>query len=74
MVDYSGSKVWQKCSRSYALAQLDYPEGIGIKPSLHIKRDYIGDTDLRHVSPEKFKSLLNKFRHYYIQMRKSRGD
>ena len=73
-MDYSGSKAWQKCAKSYALAQLDYPDGIGIPTTLHIKRNYLGGTDLRHVPPEKFRRLLNKFRHYYIRMRKSRGN
>ena len=72
-MDYSGSKSWQKCAKSYALAQLDYPDGIGIGATLIIKRNYLGGTDLRHVSPERFRTLLNKFRNYYIEHRKRYG-
>ena len=67
--DYSGNKKWRDCQVAYSRAQLDYPEGLGIKISLKVKRMIIGWQPLWQVSPDNFERLITRLRKEYGKLK-----
>ena len=58
--DYSGDVRWEACRKRYALAQRDYPLGLGIKKVRQMKFLHIGWQPLWQVSPSKLEFLIEK--------------
>jgi len=67
--DYSGNKKWRDCQIAYSRAQLDYPEGLGIKLTLQLKRMTVGWLPLWQVSPEHFSKLIHRLRKEYGRLK-----
>ena len=50
----------------FAKAQLDYPEGVGVKHSLFCKRIEVGDKPLEKCSRPELNSLIWRLRSEYL--------
>lgn len=52
----------------YALSQLDYPQGIGIKKSVKIKNRIVGLQPLTEIPTKKLTNLIKELRNEWIRM------
>tara|TARA_R100001463_G_scaffold73314_3_gene127213 strand:+ start:1959 stop:2267 length:309 start_codon:yes stop_codon:yes gene_type:complete len=69
--DYSSNEKWRGHLKSYALSQLDYPEGVGLKRSLAIKRmTILSGIPLWEASPELMEELINELRKEYSRLKR----
>ena len=72
--DYSGSKEWETCQIAYSRAQLDYPEGLGVRKVIQMKRMYLGWQPLWQVSPQRFREFINRLRDEWQKEKRKREN
>lgn len=68
--DHRGKKQWWDFQKAYARAQLDYPEGLGLRRTLRRKQMQIGWRALWQVPPDLFYTLIQKLRADYATLKK----
>jgi hypothetical protein len=73
--DYLGNTLWWDLSKRYALAQLDFPEGLGMNRTLEIKKRLMIGW-LTKIPPEKLQELIDEFRREYSRLKQKhdRGE
>jgi len=68
--DYTDRNKWWDHQRAYARAQLDYPDGLGLKRTMKRKQMLIGWLPLWTVPPQELNKLLNELRYDYHKLKK----
>jgi len=71
--DYSGDIRWEACRKAYSRAQLDYPEGLGMKKVLQVKRSILGWLPIWQVPIERLETLIDRLRIEYKKESDKRG-
>jgi len=73
---YLGNREWRDLAKRYSIAQLDYPEGIGIYRVINVKEDMVGYTPLCEIPPVKMKELINECITEYnrLKRKEDRGE
>tara|TARA_Y100000310_G_C20424787_1_gene688510 strand:+ start:285 stop:722 length:438 start_codon:yes stop_codon:yes gene_type:complete len=76
--NYLGNNNWEKQRKKFAIAQCEFPEGLGMWRVLQIAdKHYVCRTPLEFVSPtklEKLVGLLRKEWHRLMAIKQSGGD
>ena len=72
--DYSGDYEWETCRIAYSRAQLDYPEGLGMRRVIQMKIRCVGYKPLWQVSPDQFKKLIQRLRDEYPKVKRQREN
>ena len=71
ITDFSDNQLWESLRKRYALAQLDFPEGLGMWRVLLLKeRSSIGRKPLHQVSPKNLQILIDKCIRQYRKLKK----
>ena len=60
---------WRDLIKAYSLAQLDYPEGLGMYRTLKIKQRLMITGWLHEVPPQTLQTLINKLRKEYVRLK-----
>jgi|TARA_Y100000310_G_scaffold183811_1_gene183944 hypothetical protein len=58
----------------YALAQREYPHGIGIKMTLELKEEIVGRRPLHEIRLDEFEMLMSKLEKEYVIMKNKKGN
>lgn len=79
IVDYSHEQAWNDCVGRFAIAQMDFPEGIGIKGNgiekvIQIKNDVVGRLPLWEIHPRSFRKIIHKLRVAYKKLKTSEKE
>ena len=61
---------WWILIHKFALAQLDFPHGIGVRNTLRLVNKRIGKADLYEVPPPVLEDIVDDCRKKFINMRK----
>ena len=72
--DYSNLEEWWELQKKYSLAQLDFPEGLGLNRALKLKNRWQTKKGWRKplwmFSPSKLEELLNELRYEYQKLKR----
>ncbi len=74
-VDYSDRADWWDCIKGFAIAQQDYPLGIGVNGSgvnqtIDIKKSIVGHKPMWEIPPRDLRRVMSKLRTTYQRMKK----
>ncbi len=61
-------ETWWDLTKAYSLAQLDYPEGLGMRRVLIMKDQMFGWRPLHEIPPQELQKLINKLREAYVKL------
>jgi len=73
-IDYSDQKSWQTFIGRIAIAQQDYPDGVGVKYAMSCVESVVRDIEYRkqgyvYCSPSQLEEALRRMRKEFIRMK-----
>ncbi len=68
-MDYTDRKRWWDLIQKYAIAQQDYPNGIGLNNVLRVKAMVVKECPLEEVSPSDLSVIMKKCREKYLRIK-----